>query len=635
MKENFVNAVIRLFKSVPTEASARVPFDVEALAARGVYLAEDAVKAFPAIGLFADEIVKAYGYDLLEVNNGFHKSFKAVAESTPEKLALQQILHYLSVFGQNGMDDRNSDAIDSSIVYIPNEVLSLPADKEPVRLTVIHALSDKEIVTRASAMLSSGLALSESTQNDLMEIVRQFPQQFTLATVANKEFRIRMMDELGLMPSNADDFIRYLVFKKTDSAMVIHSSRAVQAVLGGVWNSTKAFRLFVAQNGVEAIAKCFNRHRDLWLAFKHDGASVATIINKARKLSVKLNRPMKVGVLDRIGDKSVTLDEVVKALPSCPLAKKVSIANSLLRRAIGSEQSVFVVRNGRMFVKQNEGVTMPKEKNDALLSAVIDSIVADIRPAVEGKHIRLSDTVNYAFPTSEKNFVGNIPMYSSLDLSDNAIVGIHWQNLPDSRVDLDLHYVSNNRSVGWSYGIQDKAGVYHSGDMTDAPAPLGAAEALCVTDNIEDEFAAIALNRFAAPEGVPVPYSLFFGKRDNSAFNGKYLVNHRELMLNIGGMENVNPQQIVGLLHSDSDGTKTFYFVDSGFGSTSVSSGNPYLISAIRGVLDAAIGSLSLRDVLPLAGAILEPNEDGKWDIDLSLNALTKDSFRFLWGKKA
>jgi len=41
-----------------------------------------------------------------------------------------------------------------------------------------------------------------------------------------------------------------------------------------------------------------------------------------------------------------------------------------------------------------------------ILNEVIQSIVEDIHPAVEGKTIFLPNDVDYAMPTSEKRFVG-------------------------------------------------------------------------------------------------------------------------------------------------------------------------------------------------------------------------------------
>ena len=52
---------------------------------------------------------------------------------------------------------------------------------------------------------------------------------------------------------------------------------------------------------------------------------------------------------------------------------------------------------------------------------IIASIVGEVRPAVQGKHICIPEEMDYAFPTSEKQFTGPIPALSSLSLPENAV----------------------------------------------------------------------------------------------------------------------------------------------------------------------------------------------------------------------
>ena len=53
-------------------------------------------------------------------------------------------------------------------------------------------------------------------------------------------------------------------------------------------------------------------------------------------------------------------------------------------------------------------------------------------------------------PTSEKHFVGDVLFYSALKLGKDVVIGIHWENLPSERVDLDLHYVLGQYYAGWN-----------------------------------------------------------------------------------------------------------------------------------------------------------------------------------------
>jgi hypothetical protein len=75
-------------------------------------------------------------------------------------------------------------------------------------------------------------------------------------------------------------------------------------------------------------------------------------------------------------------------------------------------------------------------------------------------------------------FIGNMPVNSSISLSDRAVVGVHWENTEDDRVDLDLHSYNLTANFGWNASYLDKDKIVFTGDMTDAQKPDGARRAL-------------------------------------------------------------------------------------------------------------------------------------------------------------
>ena len=645
---NFDIAVISLFKAVAPTKKTQHPYtqgQVKALK-HGVYITDEAVQYLsPTV---VEAAIKAFGYDLVNLNKAaLHKSFKVVNDTSVEDLFVQQTLHYMSVYMQTD-SEWSTVPVKPSLVYIPTEELKLPK-ADPISITVISVLSDMEIINRAKKLMNSGMALTKETQEHLLAIVRRYEKEFSLDDTNNKEFRVRLMDTFGMMPKRAGEFLRYLVYKKTGNTLMMNTRDMIGAVRANEsWNADAAFKSFIRQNGVEAIAEQFNRFKDFWLAFKKDGKFVSRVINKARKLSVTMNKPMVVGVLDRIGDKDITLDEVKKELKKVSLFKKVSVANSMRRRAEKPAASMFTVRNGRSFARAEENAAefMTQERS-AILSEIMNSIVEEIRPAVQGKKIYIPDDVDYAFPTSEKMFVGNVPFMSTLSLDKNAIVGVHWENLPKDkyidggRLDLDLHYVSANNHVGWCNGFGacwekdvesvEKSMILHSGDMVDAPPPNGATEALYVPEEVNDDFASINLNMYTYFE-EHVPFTLFAGKADRDHLTRDYLVGAHNLCVNVNGLEMVSSQESIGFLESSEDGKKLHFFKSSS-GTSIVSAYNEHSKNMIEAVKSMLRTRLSLKEVLALAGAVfaLDENvEDDVWDMDLSLDKLTSDSFTFL-----
>ncbi len=115
---------LRLFNSVIRKESNESPFVSE----HGFIIASGALWAKKEILLFyQNENLDAYG-----LNKTFHKSWSTIANSSRIELLFEQIKHYISTYGSNFEDE----------IYIPNEVLDLPATK--VVFKVVKALSRKK-----------------------------------------------------------------------------------------------------------------------------------------------------------------------------------------------------------------------------------------------------------------------------------------------------------------------------------------------------------------------------------------------------------------------------------------------------------------------------------------------------------
>ena len=117
----FVKAVLNLFKAVPTvESSQRYTLDNEKNLANGFFVTERAFQACPCVAdeKIFDAMKSKFGCDIFELNRGFYKSFGTVAESTPQKILANKLLHYMTTYGfeRPGIFDRE-------LVYIPNDAL--------------------------------------------------------------------------------------------------------------------------------------------------------------------------------------------------------------------------------------------------------------------------------------------------------------------------------------------------------------------------------------------------------------------------------------------------------------------------------------------------------------------------------
>ena len=201
--KNFIKAVITLFKSVPAVQNiSEVEISNEENVLRGFFVTEDALKSGAIDEEILNFIEEKFGYDIFEVNQGFYKSFKTVTELSPQKILANKLLHYMSTYGFEELGIFSHDT-----VFIPNGALELPADSKPVKLTIINAISDDEIKSRAEKMIMAGIALSEETLQNLVTIIKHFEMKLDVDAVPNKEFRVQLCDLLNVLPKNPEKTI--------------------------------------------------------------------------------------------------------------------------------------------------------------------------------------------------------------------------------------------------------------------------------------------------------------------------------------------------------------------------------------------------------------------------------------------
>ena len=628
----YEKAVLTLFRAVPRTGKNSVQPDNEKNAANGIYITPEAMAACPSLQNIDSHkfLWEKFGYDMWAMNQGFYKNFHEVQEASPKQWLIHQILHYMSVYLQNG-DMTTAEKVDSNLVFIPQTELNLP-DGEPIKLTVIDVIEDKEIKNRVRKAIMSGMALSQETLDCVVVIMRELDMlSLDLATIPNKELRVRLYDQLDQIPVIAQEFLRLLLFKATGNSLLIKSQSVIRHIrlLRGYkkldWTAD-LFQQFVNQNGIEPLAAEFLRYKKLWLAFKGD-ATVSRIINKARKYSERCKYVKNIGLLERITwDDSVKTDEVIAELSKVSFYKRVVLANCLLYRQNNPESALYLIRNGTAFARELKAPPQFTAKHEEILEAVIANIVEDVKMKLGGKVFYIPDTVEYAMPTSEKHFVGGVPFYSALNLDKNVVIGIHWENLPSERVDLDLHYVSGKYYVGWNTQQSRLDEVIFSGDMTDAPKDKGGAtEAFFVRDTVQEDWAAVYLNCYTYNH-QPVPYKFVVGNVGPEYINHDYLINCHKMVLNINNSID-RGEDFLGFLAADEIGTKTFYFMNASFGVSIVACDDEKGKNAIKAMTTQVTTVLKLRDVLNMAGATVVNELSDAVDVDLSLDKVSKDTF--------
>jgi hypothetical protein len=200
-----------------------------------------------------------------------------------------------------------------------------------------------------------------------------------------------------------------------------------------------------------------------------------------------------------------------------------------------------------------------------------------------------------ACPTSEKNFVGDLPFGTFMDLKDSdSFIGIYWREEWGTR-DFDLSVLDlNGGKIGWNSSYYNKnQDIVYSGDMTSARPE--ATEIMLFKKGAPN--GSVMVNRYSGYDGSM--FRFFGGVEPNMPLTRNYMVDPKFVKFSADVVSDTT-QQTVGLLN---DGK--FFVMALGSGNSIVSynrhasQNERYAASVLK-----AKSYLKLTDILPSAGFI-------------------------------
>ena len=622
-----MEATVRLFKSVIIDKHTDNTVRLDTVLAhktlrKGFIITPEVATAVSDHTQLIKTVEAAYGLSPEKLNAAFHKSFAKVRNADIEDLVFEQILHYLTTYGAEA-----AGVYDAEMVFVPREKLEIPdIDIEDFRFVVIKGYTKDELKAKLFELLGSGVALAEDTLADALEVAQLVGfNEADVSKVANKEAKVALYDYLGLVPSSATEFLRFVIFRATNKTLII-KNKATVASLKERNNTDIAGYLdrYEAQNGLEPLAEVFYRYKPVFLALRNS-APLKKRINRIRRLAVTNHKPMKVDLLNTVTEtvgygKKVT--GLSKALADANTFRKIRLAYALKYRTTEADSILYRIRNGKSYVREF-GFTN-KEGAQEVLDVVLESIVEDLKANVAGKKIFLPDYVNYALPATEKQFTGDMPSGTSIRVTEDMVAGVHWENLPKYRVDLDLSIVSVDGKIGWDASYRSGGrDVLFSGDITDAPAPEGATEAFYIDRNARGTWL-MNLNYFNFSSANPVPYKIVVAHDDSKKFEGRHHVINPNKVISSVSAKIDEQQKIIGIITATEEETR-FYFAETGFGKAITSNNNERTTMAREYLLNMYSDAISLNDLLAKAGA--EFVEDvAEADIDLTPESVERDT---------
>lgn len=647
-----MKATLRLFNALPIKERKGVFLQPEKLLLKtipkGFIFSSDVTSNYSNYDELIELVESVIGITGKKANAAFHKSWAKVRDTSIENLVIEQWAHYLTTYGkqdplgyiaEKGIahvpgDFRIDKLYDGDYVYFPEEDLEIPElDMSEIKLTVIKGYTKTELKDKLLTLLNSGIALKEDTLCDVIDVATYVEmKERDIASIKNKEAKAILYDNLDMFPENPIEFLRYVVYITTDQTLLIKSKAVIAKIKENKNIKTgNLFHKYDEKYGFEKLAEIFYRFKPIFLAFRTNHL-MRIYTNRIRKLAVTCHWAMPEDYLNTVTANlekgTLDTDRLERELKKVNIFRKIRLAYALKYRTKDVDSILYRIRNGKAYAK--EFSYLAKEPAKVILDVVLDSIVEDIAKNVEGKKIYIPNYINYTLPATEKQFTGNFPSGTYIDIPQDMIFGIHWDNVGGSTIDLDLSLLSpTTGKLGWDGGHRSADGnILYSGDVTTAPKPNGATELFYVKRQLKDEFI-FFVNYYNYNEDIKVPFKIIVAKEKVSSLNLNHIVNPNNIVTVVQS-EISQKQKILGLLITTTERSR-FYFAEASIGGSITSSNSAFTEHSRQYLIDFYQNSIELKDILVKAGAtVTSEKSDAKreffCDIDLSPENLEKDS---------
>lgn len=463
------------------------------------------------------DLINEFGIDLKNVNSTFYKSFKEMNEKSDFELRFEQLLHYMSTYGdvvelQNHGEIFEPNSLDLAEIAAAQKLLK--------SFVTIEAVTKEELTERIHSVIYSGIALKSTTVDDLESIVDLHRIDVDINEIKNKELKVKLSYKLKNVINDIDFTMRTLVYGLTGKTQIV-KTKQLYAAMSDVNNPyiddpfmvkdylrpqlTDYLLTYFDKFGIDDAIKTANRYRKLWLVIRKSirrnsfvnrsvkqvetDERLVSIINKLLRLSKKGHEKTKLSTINLITSGQLSIIEIQQAIENMSIYQLARIYNATAEKIdfLKKQESVrlFKIRNGKTFLKKES-----KKKNQLQLEDNLQSTLFLIKNQIK-KTLDLSDKiivdnglVNYAVPTSEKNFVGMLPDFSVVEFEKNARIGIAWYDDGD----IDLHAQSaSGQYLGWNTTYRNGEMTY-SGDMTHLNKHGFAAEYFDISANLDDVY---------------------------------------------------------------------------------------------------------------------------------------------------
>lgn len=510
-------------------------------------------------------------YDLPEnYNSTFYKSWKSVTEKSRLELLLDQMIHYASTYGTNYQSE----------TWVPEELkdINFPCKE----LSVLEGITYDELVPKVQSIAYGNVAIKEDT----IQFLEQFKNELDIDKIKIRQLKYRLIDE-NYQFKDGQECLNYILYHYFQIPLLIKNIEVLSMIKCRYSYDYESKLSKIIKTNEKILSSVFLRNKDVFLTIKSLSRSLHNPINRLRKLAKTNHKPITNWwlKLDQLNSA-----ERIKMFNNASIYKLVQVYN-----AYKNPTGFYIIRNGKGWYKDSQIKSHPAIVTHELLHA----IAGKVKKIAEGKKFYLPKGIDLAMPTSEKNFIGDIPIGSTVDCADNnTMVGIYWRNEWGAH-DLDLHAKTTSGSeIGWNRSFYDNGqDIVFSGDMTNADPE--ATEILWFRKKPED--CIITVHKYNADDTYKMRF--FIAQEKATKFEKSYMVDPNSVIYDTEMTVEDKPQLTLGFI-------KDSKFV---FHSCSVGKGR------VPGTIEWNILShlvqmeyLKIKDIFELAGVetVESPDED-------------------------
>lgn len=492
----------------------------------------------------------------LNLNATFYKNWGDITSRSRWELYIDQTISYIQNYCLNGNFDMND-----------NDYTAVPDIR---KYKLIIPITKEDMLIKCENLLSHNIALNTNTISIVCSyIIKNYNKKtFNIDTVKVKEAQVVLCDALNILPKDKFNLLRYMVYKSTGSSELIKSDQMLSKIRMG-----KPFLLnSLKETDLINLASIFYRFKPIFLAFKHQTRINKPIINEIRRLAKKYHQPMRIGFWESIVNTPMPINKLKERLiidkPSN--FKLITLIQTIRenRILIGSSTryKMYKIRNNNVWIDNMDtppALDLKYDWWDDLEEILYKELVERLKK--KACTVKFHPTLKLACPTSEKNFIGNIPFGSFYNMLNHNMVGIYWKEEWGTR-DFDLSFISyDGYKYGWNSRYYDHqslelADIIYSGDMTRANPE--ASEVIYIRQNCPNGI--FKVNRYSGSSDSK--YILTISQSEVQELPRNYMVDPNTIDFQTEIYSSSKTEQIVGFVID-----KKLYISNIDFGNMRVS----------------------------------------------------------------